>query len=495
MTPLVHRVAVDALGVSEPNGWRRDLEERLRRGERAVTIFGRKHDAEVVITAVLQGGGGAVQITRTRLHPEVGYPSLTPEFPALHCFERELHEQLGVRISGHPWLKAVRFEHTGSAGRDAYPFYKIEGKEVHEVAVGPVHAGVIEPGAFRFMCLGELVHHLEIHLGYQHRGVERLLLRGDPRALAPLVETIAGDTSIAHAWAYCSAIEALTGGDIGPEVEIPRGVMLELERLAMHLAGLSGLAADIGFLQGATTYGRLRTTAINTSMRLCGSRFGRGAMRPGGLGARLGVPSRPDDGTLSLTDLRRNLALLKADMAIIDDCFLSARTVQHRLRGTGRLTRAQTEQLGLVGMAARSAGVRLDQRSVSRGIYVRAPLEAVVEEGGDCWARARLRIEESRRSIAWIERALDLQPEWRASRRTVGPLAPRQLVIAMVEGWRGEVVHCLETGELGVLDQYKVQDPSLRNWLGLAIAVRENEISDFPICNKSFDLSYCGNDL
>ena len=447
---------------------------------------------------MLQDDAAAIHVTRTRLDPERGYHALTPEFPALHCFEREIHEQLDVRVAGHPWLKPIRFEKTGRAARDAYPFYEIEGKEVHEVAVGPIHAGVIEPGSFRFMCLGEQVHHLEIHLGYQHRGVETLLLRGDARSLAPLVETIAGDSSVAHAWAYCAAIEALAGVAVGPDIEAPRAVLLELERVAMHLAGLSGLAADVGFLQGASTYGRLRTTAINTSMRLCGSRFGRGAMRPCGLGARLGAAGgsqTSDEGALSLAELRRNLTLLKTDMETIDECFLAARTVQHRLRGAGRLSRDQTEQLGLVGMAARSGGVKIDQRAVARGVYVETPIAIALESSGDCWARARLRIEESRSSLAWIERVLEHHPSWTPSRPAVGALAPRKLVIALVEGWRGEVVHCLETDGDGRLAHYKVQDPSVRNWLGLAIAVRENEISDFPICNKSFDLSYCGSDL
>jgi len=201
-------------------------------------------------------------------------------------------------------------------GRDAYAFYEIQGKEVHEVAVGPVHAGVIEPGSFRFMCLGEQVHHLEIHLGYQHRGVEKMLLGGDARRLAPLVETIAGDTSIAHTWAYASAVEALAGLELGGLADAARGVMLELERIAMHLAGLAGMATDIGFLQGGASYGRLRTTAINASMRLCGSRFGRGAIRVGGLGARLE----------KLSELRTSLALLSKDVAIVNQAMIESRS-------------------------------------------------------------------------------------------------------------------------------------------------------------------------
>ena len=485
---VVHRVDVGAVPVLPTKAWRDDVLRRCRAGARVLTLYGQRHDEHVTITTIFRDMAGAVDVTRTVATAQFGYHSLTAELSALHCFERELHEQTGVRIAGHPWLKPIRYQGREQAAMNAYPFYEIAGKEIHEVAVGPIHAGVIEPGSFRFMCLGEQVHHLEIHLGYQHRGVEPRLLEGDPRRLTPLVETVAGDTSIAHAWAYCAAVEALSGCALELETELVRAILLELERVAMHLAGLSGLAADVGFLQGATTYGRLRTTAINTTMRLCGSRFGRGALRPGGLGMQL--PPQ------ALADIGGSLDLLRTDLAIIDACFLAAHTVQHRLRGVGTLTQAQAQELGVVGMAARASGVPVDARQqMAHGAYKVVPIEPVLLEGGDCWARARLRIAELGSSLTWLERASILDPNRLPSRRSIGALAPKQLAVVLVEGWRGEVVHCLESGHDGRLTHYKVQDPSLRNWMGLALAVRRNEISDFPICNKSFDLSYCGNDL
>jgi Ni,Fe-hydrogenase III large subunit len=490
--------AASELEVLEPRAWRDAMEGALRAGERLLTMYGRAAAGGVIVTSVLDDGGAKPKVLRTVVAPEVGYHALTPEFPEMHCFERELHEQHAVRIAGHPWMKPVRFEHTGAAGRDAYGFYEIKGKEAHEVAVGPVHAGVIEPGSFRFMCLGEQVHHLEIHLGYQHRGVEKMLLAGDPRRLAPLVETIAGDTSIAHTWAYAAALEALAGLEIGASIDAARGVMLELERVAMHLAGLAGMAADIGFLQGGATYGRLRTTAINTSMRLCGSRFGRGAVRAGGLGVRL--ESRPSlvnaaGGSFRLAELRSSLAVLTDDVAIMNECLLGARSVRHRLQGVGVVTTETAASIGMVGLAARASGLARDLRPAAGGVYRAHPVDACLEPTGDCWARARVRIREIDRSLAWLGAVTEAHAPWEPSRTTVPALAPGQLAVAMVEGWRGEVVHALETGESGELVHYKAQDPSFRNWLGVALAVRENEISDFPICNKSFDLSYCGNDL
>lgn len=462
---------------------------RLGAGARVITFYASpaSEPSEANLTAVTELDGRA-QALRTAVNREHGFHSLTRDFPCVHIFEREIAEQQRVACHGHPWLKPVRYPNPEMGRMGDYPFYRIEGKEVHEVAVGPIHAGVIEPGHFRFMCLGESVHHLEIQLGYQHRGVEALLLRRNPRALTQLVETIAGDTSVGHAWAYCAALEALAGTEVVEGAGWSRAIGLELERIAMHLAGLAGMATDIAFLPGGSTYGRLRTTAINTSMILCGSRFGRGWLRPGG--ARAAMPAE-----LAAT-VRANLALIAKDIAIINEHFLASRTVQHRLQGVGRLTKNQAAELGLVGMAARACGVALDARaSTGSGPYSRTQVETVTEATGDCWARARMRIREIDASLRWLGAALDQVGQLSSSVANIGALAPDSLAVGVCEGWRGEVVHCLETDAQGNLRHYRVQDPSVRNWFGLALAMRENDISDFPICNKSFDLSYCGNDL
>jgi Ni,Fe-hydrogenase III large subunit len=472
-----------------PSEFFQTLRAHLTGGARILTFYASPSTAaaDVELTAVLESSH-QLHGLRTKVEREKGFHSLTRDFPALHIFEREIFEQHGVKPHDHPWLKPVRFPGAAMGQMDTYPFFRIEGKEVHEVAVGPVHAGVIEPGHFRFMCLGETVHHLEIQLGYQHRAVEALLLRRAPRALAPLVETIAGDTSIAHTWAYCAALEALAGTELALVASTSRAIGLELERVAMHLAGLAGMATDIAFLQGGSTYGRLRTTAINTSMLLCGSRFGRGWLRPGG--ARASMPS-----TMA-ADVRSNLALIKKDIGIINEHFLAARTVRHRLQGVGALSKAQAQELGLVGMAARACGVGIDVRaSLPARPYSQQSIPTVVEQSGDCWARARIRIREIDASLDWMDATVQRVEKLEPSEGGVGPLAPETLAVGVCEGWRGETVHCLETDSAGALRHYKVQDPSLRNWFGLALALRDNEISDFPICNKSFDLSYCGNDL
>ena len=460
---------------------------RLAAGARAVAFWGQPAEAPADLTlTILLEEGGALSAHRTEVDRAHGFHALTRDHPALHVFEREIHERYGVKPHDHPWLKPVRFPAPGAMA--GYPFFSIEGKEVHEVAVGPVHAGVIEPGHFRFMCLGETVHHLEIHLGYQHRGAEALLLQADPRRLTPLVETISGDSSVAHAWAHAEAVEALAGLPEQAALELHRGLGLELERIGMHLAGLAGLCNDVAFLQGASTYGRLRTTVINTTMLVCGSRFGRGWVRPGAL--RAPVPGGVRDA------IRANLDRLERDVALVDARVRGSASVRHRLDGVGVLAREQALELGVVGQAARASGVDLDLRTRRPGaLYGRLPVAAAVEPGGDCWARAAVRMREIAESTRWIRAALEAEPSLPRSAAPLGPLAPATLAVGLREGWRGEVVHALETDGAGRLRHYRLQDPSLRNWHGLALAVRDNDISDFPICNKSFDLSYCGNDL
>ncbi|PKO85159.1 MAG: hydrogenase [Betaproteobacteria bacterium HGW-Betaproteobacteria-12] len=372
-----------------------------------------------------------------------------------------------------------------------YPFFKVRGREVHEVGVGPIHAGVIEPGHFRFMCLGEKVHHLEIQLGYQHRGVEALLLRRPPMALAPTVESICGDSSVAYAWGYCAAVEALSNSAVSLEIDLLRGIALEMERIAMHVATLNGLATDVAFLQGGGTYGRLRTAIINATQRVCGNRFGRGWLRPGRAHGLSEVLRQ---------DLMQTLTAFACDFTEVNELMLASLSVKARFQGTGIVSTKTAQELGLVGVVARASGVPIDMRIQLPGrVYERFPAERITELAGDCWARMKQRMREVDASVQWLlkvlgDTALDLTGS--AAPEALGkPLAPETLCLSLIEGTRGPVVQVLETSSQGQLLHYKVQDPSLPNWFGLAMALRDNDISDFPICNKSFDLSYCGNDL
>jgi Ni,Fe-hydrogenase III large subunit len=463
----------------------------LDAGVRLISLFGRPDgDEGIVTTAVLLGDGGRLGVLRGRARRGDAFASLTPAHPAAQAFERELWEQTGLRPVGHPWLKPIRFEGARQQHTADYPFFSVRGQEVHEVGVGPIHASVIEPGHFRFMCHGEQVHHLEIQLGYQHRGVEALLLQRPPLGMCSLVESIAGDSSIAYAWGHCAALEALAGARTSFESDVVRGVALELERVAMHLAGLAGLATDIAFLQGGATYGRLRTAIINATMRVCGSRFGRGWLRPGGV--RFGLADELRQGLIT------TLAAFSRDIAEVNGLVLCAHGVQSRLRGVGTLSKTAAQDLGLMGLPARASGVSFDTRASLPGrLYTARPVNVLHEDSGDCWARLRLRMREIDESVRWMRQALEAPgiDLAQAGIAPMGTLGPDTLCVSVHEGFRGPVVQALETSADGSLLHYKVQDPSLINWFGLALALRNNEISDFPICNKSFDLSYCGNDL
>ena len=478
----------------------RDCAERLAAGEQLLALYGRTDSTNaggLVVTAVFLASdteAHPLRVLRAQAHAGEHYPALTARFPAAQIHERELWEQTGLVPDGHPWLKPVRFEGERQQRMTDYPFFSVRGTQVHEVGVGPIHAGIIEPGHFRFMCLGETVHHLEIQLGYQHRGVEQLLLRRPALALTPLVESACGDTCVANAAAYCNAVETLaaTPADFG--TKILRAIAIEMERVAVHLATLNGLATDIAFVQGTGSYGRLRTAMINASQRASGNRFGRGWLRPG--------RARGIDDTLR-ADLSKTFADTARDLAGINGLMLSAHSVGARFKGTGKVSRQAAIDLGLVGLAARASGVADDLRGTLPGsVHARFPLATLIESDGDCWARMQLRMREIDASLTWLQalladNALDLEgghwSEPPASATT--SLRPEALCISLAEGPRGRVLHAIETTADSKIAHYKLQDPSLANWFGLALALRDTPISDFPICNKSFDLSYCGNDL
>ncbi len=423
------------------------------------------------------------------------YPSLTVDCPQVHWFERELAEQWGIVPQGHPWLKPIRFAPPlggPAAGLQRPPigdmdFFRMEGDEVHEVAVGPVHAGVIEPGHFRFQCHGETVHHLEISLGYQHRGVERSLMGGPDKRTIHIMETLAGDTTIGHAWAYCQAIEALASCHAPARSAAIRGIALELERLANHIGDLGALAGDVAFLPTASFCGRIRGDVLNLTALLCGNRFGRGLVRPGGTAFDL------DDKLIA--ELQHRLTGIAKDTKQAVNMLWDTPTVMARFEETGALSAETAREIGLVGPAARACGIDRDVRNdLPFGIYCFAHIPPNTWHTGDVFARAYVRWLEVEKSLAFVNDQLLALPPGQIS-APAGALAPSSIAVSLTEGWRGEICHVALTGPQGTLSRYKVVDPSFHNWFGLALTLRGQQVSDFPLCNKSFNLSYCGHDL
>ncbi len=468
-------------------------------GKRIAALFGlpQNNDTVKLIAVLADDHQGILHLAGTAVREN--YPSLTPDCPQAHWFEREIAEQFGIRPDGHPWLKPIRFHQSwthrnlwnSSGDAQIQPgvtdFFRIEGSEIHEVAVGPVHAGIIEPGHFRFQCNGENVLHLEISLGYQHRGIERQITGRPHNRLIHYIQTAAGDTTTGHTLAYCHLLEALSNCSAPARAHCLRGIALEFERLANHTGDLGAMAGDIGYLPTASFCGRLRGDFLNMTAVLCGNRFGRNFVRPGG--TNFDIEKRHID------ELRKRLTAAVKDVANAVNCLWTTPSVLSRFDDTGKLSKQLAAKLGLVGPAARACGLNQDCRyNFACGIYRFNQIPVATWDTADVFARAYVRWLEIQHSAAFIQNQLDTMPSGPVQTE-IPPAAPNKIAAAMVEGWRGEICHIAVTDAEGQFVRYKIIDPSFHNWMGLAVAMRNQQISDFPLCNKSFNLSYCGHDL
>lgn len=457
----------------------------LDRGGRLCAWFGVPEGSGVRVVCVIAFDADNTLAAGRSAPFEGAFPSLTATHAQAHLFERELWEQHHLMPEGHPWLKPVRRSSGGAPVMDE--FFRVEGREIHEVAVGPVHAGIIEPGHFRFQCSGEEVIHLEIALGYQHRGIEHGLVGGPRRATMSQMEAVAGDSSIGHAWAYSAVTEALAVTEVPLRAQWLRAIALELERLANHTGDLGALANDVAFLPTASACGKIRGDFLNLTALLCGNRFGRGLVRPGGCRLDLG-PDR-------LIQMGERLEAALAEVEQASAWLWDSASVRARFEGIGTVFARQATDLGLVGPAARACGLVRDVRYDHPTEWYRfAQAPVAVWPSGDVFARARVRWFEIQRSGQLLREQLRSAPDGDPF-ATLPVLQPETLAVALVEGWRGEICHVALTDSESRLRGYKIVDPSFHNWSGLALAMRGQAISDFPICNKSFNLSYCGFDL
>ena len=458
-----------------------------------VNYFGYPVDGKIkLICCIADDASHVIHVSSSLVRSTDNLPSLASGIFCFEKFEREIHENFGIGFTGHPWLKPVRYPHDRADQSKTianYPFYTIQGDELHEVGVGPIHAGVIEPGHFRFISNGEQILHLEIQLGYQHRGIEAMMLRRKKLSeRVQIAESIAGDNVAGHTIAFSLVWESLCGYITPGELDFSRTVALELERIAVHTGDLSAACADVAYQLGGAVFGRLRTPVINFLQEWCGNRLGKGLIRPGN-------NQYPFTPALA----HRLLEVLKAFEPEFNEMnaeLFKLPSALSRFERTGTVSIENTVAIGSVGMAARASGLSRDIRSSHpHDQYHALKHVPIVKRHGDVYSRLQIRKQEVPQSIEYLRELMTRVPDFSAEPEPLGTPQPDSFTVSLVEGWRGEICHCAITDARGELLMYKVKDPSFHNWMALAMAVRNNEISDFPVCNKSFNLSYCGHDL
>jgi len=429
-------------------------------------------------------------------------PSLaTFYFPASR-FEREIQDMFGIEFVGHPdhrplvrhafWpgefhplCKDARLPEPFVNDGTAFPFTPVGGEGVYEIPVGPVHAGIIEPGHFRFSVVGETIIDLSIRLSYTHKGTEKLFEGRNPAAGVPLAERISGDTTIGHSMAYCQALESLAHTCVPPRGQYLRVILLEMERLYNHIADFGAIANDTGFAVAHSHCFRIREKLLRLNKQLTGNRLLRGGLALGGV-----CWDMPED-----LDLAAELKLIRTDFNEVVEISLNNTLLLNRLEGTGRLTNQTAVDHGVLGFVARASGINIDtRRDHPFAAYPFLKFNVPVFDAGDVYSRALVRVEEVRESVSLIQQALNNLPGGPVS-TMLGPLPPFEPAWGMVEGWRGTIIHWVMVDQGGKLYRVKVKDPSFVNWPALEFAVLKNIVPDFPLCNKSFNQSYSGYDL
>ena len=434
-------------------------------------------------------------------------PSIASRYPGLDRLERHCHDLTGVVFKGQPdgrrWTRhqawgedefplRADFPVSGRTTRrtpaDAdYPFSTIQGSGVYEIPVGPVHAGIIEPGHFRFQAMGEEVLRLEERLGYVHKGIEKIAVGRDPAGLARLAGRVSGDSTVAHAWAACQAMERAARCEVPPRALWLRGLMAERERIANHLGDIGAVCNDVAFSFALVQCARLREVWQRRSLALFGHRMMMDAVVPGGVACDLRSEG--------LTALREDHEALARAVLPLFDVILDHPSLDDRLETTGRLANADARSLGCTGYVGKASGLPYDLRRDSPyAPYEGLDVPVSEESDGDVAARVRVRMQEIQGSLKLMDRLLATLP----AGETLVPLptpAAGAVGLGLVDGWRGEVLTFVRFGAEGRIARFFPRDPSWFTWPALERLIMGNIVPDFPVCNKSVNGSYSGEDL
>jgi Ni,Fe-hydrogenase III large subunit len=438
---------------------------------------------------------------------QTGLPSQTPWFPGADRPERHTQDAFGLSFKGHPdqrrWLRHQAWEPKQFPLRKTFPvaghpselsppdnryaFQSAQGAGVYEIPVGPIHAGIIEPGHFRFLAVGEQVLNLEQRLGYVHKGIEKIAEGRDPESLARLAGRVSGDTTVGHAFAACLAMERAAGIDVPERGLILRGILAERERVANHLGDLGALCNDVAFAFGNYQYTRLKELWLRNNRAWFGHRFLMDRIVPGGVACDL-------DSKAAL-DMAEECNRLRAELQSLRPLLDDNASLQDRFQAAGVLPERTARALGCLGYVARASGVDYDlRRDAPYAPYDRIKPVAVCHRPGDVRARFDVRYDEVYAALDMIRQWLECLREGPVRTEWQAPEAGAE-GLGLVEGWRGEILCYLRFGEKGRIARYYPRDPSVFNWSALERLIHGNIVPDFPLCNKSVNGSYSGHDL
>jgi Ni,Fe-hydrogenase III large subunit/Ni,Fe-hydrogenase III component G len=435
--------------------------------------------------------------------PEVPYLGIGDLFPAAARMQRAIADLTGLRSTDsdtRPWLRHAAWPPgyrplidpplsapDPHAKLDDYAFVRVEGDGVHEIAVGPVHAGTIEPGHFRFSVVGEKVLRLEERLAYTHKGIEQRFTQLPILDAHRLAARVSGDSAVAFSWAYCQALEGMAGEEIPPRAAWLRALYLELERVANHLGDLGALGNDAGFGFGLAQFSRLKEGLLRASHAALGERYLMDAIAPGGTRRDLARDSAPALGTY-LREIADEVLALRV---IYDE----HEGVRDRFNGAGTVAPELAARLGLTGLAGRASAQAFDLRNdMPCEPYAQLLVKKIVRTDGDVAARVAVRFDELQESCRLIQHILGALPDG-PHRTHVREPADGTIGAGAIEGWRGPVWVALEAGPAGTIRRCHPHDPSWQNWPVVEHAIIGNIVPDFPLINKSFNLSYSGHDL
>lgn len=483
--------------------WLEAARDLAAAGARLLALWasGQSHGSQSVYAAFATEPGVLV-LMLAREQDGLPYPGLEEMFPAASRMQRAIADLSGLRSTDpdtRRWLRHAAWpenfhplvdEHVPPAPQspavDDYPFVRVEGEGVHEIPVGPVHAGIIEPGHFRFSVVGEKVLKLEERLGYVHKGIERRFTELPILEGHRLAARVSGDSAVAFSWAYCQALEGLSGAEIPPRAAWLRALALELERIANHLGDLGALGNDAGFAFGLAQFSRLKEQVLRATERALGQRYLLDVVVPGGV--------RADIDAAAADALRACVAQVASEVRELRDIYDEHAGVRDRFTGAGVLTPSLAMRLGVVGLAGRASGQAFDLRvDLPCPPYDEIRPAKVCRSEGDVAARVAVRFDEVMESCRLVARLLARLPE--GEYRTVVPAPPAGVAVGLIESWRGPVLVGLEAGPGGTIRRCHPHDPSWQNWPALEHAIMDNIVPDFPLINKSFNLSYSGHDL